>query len=337
MPIYLPGDIYFTDQDDVAPMSWDMPQAILNGPNTYTLAGNDLITGTSSYYAIDTGGAGFVNRESATINTGNGRDLITGEGLLTFDDYGNPYDNDHYDGVPYDGYHGYGIDNRGSIETGDDEDNLSSYGTFYNSGMVSLGDGDDGLYAHCPQSNIAQNEYSLLNYGTIEAGNGDDFLNVIGSFNNSGSVSLGHGNDSLRISANDYHNSETLLNSQTIETGEGDDRITARVIENFGSINTGNGKDSLIGRDFYGNGNIFLGNGDDYLRGFGTGYYEGGNDQDFLELTSGDYIIGSYGGIVSFTKNGYNQTMQTFGFEKLIAGSTIYDFTSLSDGLLIYV
>jgi hypothetical protein len=211
MPIYLPDNIQFTDQDDVAPMSWDMPQAILNYSNTYTLAGNDLITGISSYFDPDIGGAGFRNNEFASINTGNGRDEITGQGFKTFyyegDPYdygvpGDPYDNDLYDGVPYDGYHGYGIDNRGSIETGDDEDNLSSYGTFYNSGMVSLGDGDDGLYAHCPQSNVPQNEYSLLNYGTIEAGNGDDFLNIIGGFNNSGSVSLGHGNDFIRITAN---------------------------------------------------------------------------------------------------------------------------------------
>jgi hypothetical protein len=323
MPIYLPGDIQFTDQDDVAPMSWDMPQAILNWGNTYTLAGNDLITGTSSYFAADTGGAGFVNGESGTINTGNGRDVITGQGLD-----GEPY------GTP--SYYGYGIDNRGTIETGNDGDYFFSNGTFYNSGMVSLGDGNDEVYAEL-RGNVTNNSlYTLVNYGTIEAGNGDDFLNVIGRFNNSGSVSLGHGNDSISISGNGY-NTETLINSQTIETGDGDDRITTRVMENFGFINTGNGKDSLIARNLYGSGNVFLGDGDDYLSGFGSGYYDGGNDQDFLELTSGDYIIGISGGIVSFTKNGYNQTMQTSGFEKLIAGNTTYDFTSLSDGLLIYI
>lgn len=323
MPIYLPGDIQFTDQDDVAPMSWDMPQAILNWGDTYTLVGNDLITGISTYFALDTGGTGFLNNEAATINTGKGRDVITGEGL-NYSMY-NPT------------YHGHGIDNRGSIETGDDEDNLRSYGTFYNSGMVSLGDGDDGLYAHCPNSNVPNNDWSLSNYGTIEAGNGDDRITVIGSFNNSGSVSLGHGNDSISISANAY-NSETLLNSHTINTGYGDDRITARVMDNHGFINTGNGKDSLIARDFYGSGNVFLGDGEDYLSGFGSGYYEGGNDQDSLELTSGDYTVGISGGIVSFTKSGYyGQTMQTFGFEKLIGGSTTYNFTSLSDGMIIYV
>ena len=323
MPIYLPGEIYFTDQDDVAPMSWDMPQAITNWNVTYTLAGNDLITGTSLYFDYGSnGGTGFLNKEAATINTGNGRDVITGYGL----NYGS-------DGS----YRGYGIDNRGSIETGDDGDNLTSYGTFYNSGIVSLGDGDDELNANVPER-LINSYWALWNDGTIDAGNGDDFLSVSGSFGNNGTVSLGPGNDSILSNAYLGNNiRQGLQNYQTIETGDGDDKIITNGMYNQGFINTGNGKDSLIARNFEGSGSVFLGNGEDFLCGFGNGYYEGGNDQDSLELTSGDYTIGISGGIISFTKSGYTQTMQTSGFEKLIGGRTTYDFTNLSDGMIIYV
>ncbi len=110
-------------------------------------------------------------------------------------------------------------------------------------------------------------------------------------------------------------------------------------IINHGTINTGNGEDSMISDNGfeYSSGNVFLGNGQDYLRGFGfgSGNFNGGNDEDSLELTSGSYTVGISGTMVSFTKSG--QIMKTSEFEKLIAGSTTYDFTSLTNGQTIFV
>jgi hypothetical protein len=123
----------------------------------------------------------------------------------------------------------------------------------------------------------------------------------------------------------------------TINTGDGNDTITSNNnIRNDGTINTGNGADFIIANGgFSGMGSVFLGNGKDYLNGFGTGNFNGGNNQDTLELTSGTYTVGISGTTVSFTNGGV--IMYTSEFEKLIAGSTTYDFTSLMDGQTIVV
>jgi hypothetical protein len=107
-------------------------------------------------------------------------------------------------------------------------------------------------------------------------------------------------------------------------------------IENDGTINTGNGADFILANGgFKGTGSVFLGNGKDYLNGFGTGNFNGGNNEDTLELPSGSYTVGISGATVSFTNSGI--IMYTSEFEKLIAGSTTYDFTSLTDGQTIVV
>jgi hypothetical protein len=61
----------------------------------------------------------------------------------------------------------------------------------------------------------------------------------------------------------------------------------------------------------------------------------GGNGNDTLELTPGTYTIRRLYTAVAFTRG--NTTMITSEFEKLIAGSTTYDFTSLSKGQTITV
>jgi len=378
MAIELPSE-NFTDQGDIVPMSG--VDSVWNYGATYTLGGNDLITGTYSYYDPDIGFIGFLNANGA-IDTGIGSDMIVGSGPILDDNwYGynmynisGPYG--IYNGgaietsdgedvlVSYEDFYNSGtvslgngndqlfavlsletaaaenrsaLKNNGTIEAGDGNDYLSSIGTFYNPGMVSLGDGNDTLVA----TNIAEGanfNQVLLNNGNIESGNGDDFLISYGGFYNSGTVSLGNGNDSIKTQGYYGNNTAGLGNSQTIETGEGDDIILSTGnLYNQGVINTGNGKDSLSA---YGNfegssGYVFLGNGEDYLSGFGSGYYEGGNDQDTMALTSGSYTIGISGGVVSFIKNGY--TMATSGFEKLIANGQTYDFISLTDQLEIDV
>ena len=80
---------------------------------------------------------------------------------------------------------------------------------------------------------------------------------------------------------------------------------------------------------------MFLGNGEDYLKGFGSGDFYGGNSNDILELTPGSYTVGIWDTSATFTKG--NQLMITSEFEKLIAGGTTYDFTSLTVGQTIFV
>ena len=80
-------------------------------------------------------------------------------------------------------------------------------------------------------------------------------------------------------------------------------------------------------------GSVFLENGKDYVNGFGTGNFNGGNNEDILELPSGTYTVGKSGATVSFTNNGV--IMYTSEFEKLIVGSTTHNFTKLTQGQII--
>jgi DNA gyrase/topoisomerase IV subunit B len=80
---------------------------------------------------------------------------------------------------------------------------------------------------------------------------------------------------------------------------------------------------------------VLLGEGKDYLKGFGGGNFNGGNDKDALELTSGSYTVEKSGTAVNFTKDSI--IMNTSDFEILIAGNTIYNFASLTNGQTITI
>jgi Ca2+-binding RTX toxin-like protein len=121
--------------------------------------------------------------------------------------------------------------------------------------------------------------------------------------------------------------------------GEGEDYLIG-----FGSGDYygGNGNDTIIASAGFesapnSSASVFLGEGEDYLAGFGSGNYYGGNGNDTLALTSGVYTVeiwGEGGESVIFTKG--NSLMITSEFEKLSIGSTIYDFTSLTAGQIIF-
>jgi hypothetical protein len=139
-----------------------------------------------------------------------------------------------------------------------------------------------------------------------------------------------------------------IFNFGTISTGAGNDLITgsgsggnSTGIFNYGAINTGDGNDTLIANGSFNNyGGVNLGTGNDYLKGFGPGSFDGGEGQDTLELTAGTYTIGVSGTTISFTGKGsfgFDVTMNTVGFEKLIAGSTTYNFASLTNAQTITV
>ncbi|MEG4428279.1 Ig-like domain-containing protein [Microcoleus sp. D3_18_C1] len=176
---------------------------------------------------------------------------------------------------------------------------------------------------------------------------GDDRLNGDngeGTLINMGGVFLGDGNDTITSTGGIY-------NEGVIDTGNGDDFIFVDggvdgtgtgygIYNNGGNINTGDGNDSIITHEGFesglnSSGSVFLGEGEDYIKGFGSGDFYGGNGNDTLELTPGSYTVGIWDTSATFTQG--NQLMITSEFEKLIAGGTTYDFTSLTAGQTIII
>jgi len=338
------SNIIFTDQDDIIPSSG--VEQILNTGIANTLAGNDVITGT----VTQDSGTGISN--IGTLNTGDGNDILTGKGAGINSGIGNS------------GYIDTGNDNDviTGINTGGEGDGITNYG-----GAINTGNGNDIIIGIATVSNLSSK--GIYNSATINTGNDNDSIIAKEDIVNYGGVFLGNGNDSIIVDTDIYQAS--LTNYNIIEAGDGNDIIRANFIYNEGIINTGNGDDSIIteggffglygiynngGAIITGDGNDsiianegfesgpnssgawFLGEGEDYIKGFGSGDFYGGNGNDTLELTPGTYTVGIWGeGGESpiFTKG--NQLMITSEFEKLIAGGTIYDFTSLTAGQIIVV
>jgi hypothetical protein len=328
-----------------------------NGIFNYT---STLNTGNGDDSIIADGGFNGIDNYSATINTGNGDDSIIADG-------NNAPDVNSF-------YTGYGIANRGTIDSGNGNDTITGSGDvgIFNGGFalggtfegtIDTGDGEDVITGSGITSGIK-------NQGIINTGIDDDSIISQGNLINSGGIFLGEGNDSIIANA-DLPN-RALENFNAIETGDGNDAITSTgVIYNEGVINTGNGNDSIIVEEtdttygIYNNGGAinmgdgndsiianegfesapnssgawFLGEGEDYIKGYGSGDFYGGNGNDTLELTPGTYTVGIWGEgsdtSAIFTKG--NQLMITSEFERLKAGSTIYDFTSLTAGQIIVV
>ena len=312
----------------------------LSNQNRSTLItgdGNDIIIGESAR-----GGPGISN--DGLIDTSNGNDSITGTNTNQFELFGT------------------GIFNSKDITTGDGEDYISGNGHIngiINYGTINTDNGADNIFGF-GNARYGSAGSGIINNGIINTGNGPDFMGS-NSFYNTGNVFLGEGNDSLSFSGagdsiinsnfigtgdgNDIITSyDPIYNQGVIETGNGDDSIIVNeVYNNGGAINMGDGNDSIIAnRDFQSGPNSsgawFLGEGEDYIKGFGSGDFYGGNGNDTLELSEGTYTVGIWGeGGESpiFTRG--NQLMITCEFEKLKAGSTIYDFTSLTAGQIIIV
>jgi hypothetical protein len=262
--------------------------------------GDDTITGIATN-SVDFAGSfidfGINNTLFTTIDTGNGSDIITGIGAI-------------------------GIENQGTINTGNGEDSIITQGKFLNSGVVFLENDDDSIIADACLSNRA-----IENFNAIDTGDGNDTITSTGVIYNQGIINTGNGDDSIIVNG-------------------GFDGLTGNVYgiyNNGGAINMGDGNDSIIANEGFqsgpnSSGAWFLGEGDDYIKGYGSGDFYGGNGNDTLELTPGTYTVGIWGeGGESpiFTKG--NQLMITSEFEQLKAGSTIYDFTSLTAGQIITV
>jgi hypothetical protein len=293
--------------------------------------GDDTIIGTDNIPLYDNEGrnsfsAGF-STYFGTVDTGNGDDIIMGTGQTTgFSSGYSTVDTGNGDDIIMGTSQNTGIYlDYGTLDTGNGNDMITGTGRYI--GISSLldtfstaegndtiiGDGIEGI-------GIA------INYH-LDTGDGNDIITGISTEGIYGISNTSRGNPS------------DVFPTSIIDTGEGDDIITgigSIGIYNEGTINTGNGQDSIIADGgFDGAGNVFLGNGKDYLKGFGSGNFDGGNGQDILELTSGSYTIGISSAGVNFAKNGI--IMNTSEFEKLIAGNTTYNFNSLTNGQTITV
>ncbi len=332
----------FTNSADIVPSSGT--EEIINTGIANTLAGNDSITGTGD-------SRGIFNESNGTINTDTGNDKITGKSGS------------------------YGIYNAGTIETGVGEDIITGTGRtgiftqgFYGAiGTINTDNGDDTIIGN-------GSDYGIYNTSTINTGKGSDMIaGNGGSFGifNDGTIVTDTGNDTITGigtgngiaygTINTGNGNDTIIGTSTVDQGP----YTQGGIVNV-NINTGSGNDTIIGKNnstaaapgisnndsiidtgagndivdaltggFAGSGIILLKDGNDTIKGFGSGRFDGGSGKDTLELTTGNYTVGISEATVSFTRDGI--TMNTSEFEQLIAGSTTYNFTSLTNGQTITI
>jgi hypothetical protein len=279
--------------------------------------GDDQIIGLSDQASNGTG----IVMEGGIISTGNGQDTVTGYGANTFGIYlysgsilDTGEDNDIITG---------GINSSGIINMGDGNDSIMFQWVLGNSGGVFLGDGNDSIIA-TPSPNFFHP--GIINDNAIETGDGNDTITSPSIIYNEGVINTGNGDDSI-----------------IAEGGLEENGTRYGIHNNGGAINTGNGNDIIIATEGFesgpnSSGAWFLGEGEDYIKGFGSGDFYGGNGNDTLELTPGTYTVGIWGEAGEspiFTRG--DQLMITSEFEKLKAGSTIYDFTSLTAGQIIVV
>ena len=128
------SSIWFTNEQVIVPESG--VQQIINTGSADTLDGNDRLTGTGANFGFvnygtlktgsgrdiiigtctDNGYIGINNASGATINTGEGNDIIISNGVLY---------------------------NDGNINTGNGNDSIIASRGLNGNGSVSLGDGDD--------------------------------------------------------------------------------------------------------------------------------------------------------------------------------------------------
>jgi len=185
------SNITFTEQDDIVPASG--VEEILNTGIANTLAGNDRIIGTGLSFGLvnygtfnsaygndiiigicsDDGYIGINNRRF--IDTDDGNDIITG----TSTSYG---------------YIGINNASDASIDTGDGDDIITAFGTgdaIINSGTINTGNGNDS---------IITSYGDFYSTGSVFLGDGTDYLKRFGN----GSFNGGNGEDTLDLKQGYY-------------------------------------------------------------------------------------------------------------------------------------
>jgi hypothetical protein len=269
--------------------------------------GNDTIEGNG-------GLRGIYNEGS--INTGKGKDIIIANNKFPDTGFWGLYNfpsNPPISPIPI-------------IDTGEDDDIITSYGGIFNSGIIKTGKGDDSIISNSISDsgmsfNPGIDNYSLNNYSSlIETGEGNDTIEANSFFvgiSNKGSINTGNGKDI--IIANGGHLG--LSNISTIDTGDDDDIITSNgLIYNEGVIETGNGDDSIIvdgGIDditgtrygIYNKGGVInMGDGNDSIIA-NEGFESGPNSSGAWFLGEGEDYIKGFGSGDFYGGNG-NDTLE---------------------------
>jgi hypothetical protein len=106
--------------------------------------GNDRIRG----FGRPTTG---IYNDSFTFNTGDGNDTIEGQGHNGISNQGLINTGNGKDIIIANGgkknWEGYSLQNSFTIDTGEDDDIITSTGIIYNKGVINTGNGDDSIMA----------------------------------------------------------------------------------------------------------------------------------------------------------------------------------------------
>ena len=277
-------------QDNTGKMAHGI--ANLYGAFIETQDGKDKVIGISKF------GDGIHN-ESASINTGLHGDEIrgtseSGNGILNI--AGNNVDNNTLK-IP----------------------NLADWGIYTDAGIDSItgttktGAGIKNGDFNPPQS--AANIYNNIGYvGLIKTGADGD--RVTGTASGAGGIGI---SNSIGSSIITEDGDDSVIGTATGADGIG--------IYNCGLIDTGKGKDTVnaLRGGFAGSGTVSLGDDDDTLIGFGTGYFDGGDQTDKILFGNGIYVINASAGTITSASTEMNVT----NFEQ-IGGSSggLFGFAS---------
>ena len=142
----------------------------------------------------------FTNKSDIVVST-SGWEVLLG---ITIDALNG---NDSIIGSSSGGSYNYGIDNKGSIDTGNGNDNINGSGSgtgnssnygIYNTGSIDTGNGNDSITGSGSGSDSYYN-YGIYSSGSIDTGEGNDTVNaLVGGFGGSGTTNLGIDNDTLK-------------------------------------------------------------------------------------------------------------------------------------------
>jgi hypothetical protein len=214
--LFLSGDIDTGEGNDI--ITGDGESGIACGTNDFTNVkgrintgeGDDIITGTGSKHGlgsdyIDTGegddiisGTGSESGiGSGYINTGNGDDTISGtasqRGIVNYNTIETGEDNDIITSIGV-------IDNKGVINTGNGNDSIiaegtgAGYGIYNNGGAILTGDGNDSIISN------EGFESGSNSSGAWFLGEGEDYIKGFGN----GDFYGGNGNDTLELTPGTY-------------------------------------------------------------------------------------------------------------------------------------
>jgi hypothetical protein len=130
---------------------------------------------------------------------------------------------------------GYSLQNSFTINTGDDDDIITSTGVIYNEGIIDTSNGDDSIVA---SFYAVPTLVALRNVNSIETGEGNDTITSTGVIYNEGVIKTGNGDDSIIVKGFESGSNS----SGAWFLGEGDDYIKGY---GSGDFYGGNGNDTL--------------------------------------------------------------------------------------------